>query len=148
MRTICFGNPMCGLNHEHKFTLNGESCCNEGITTFVKWGAKSGRTSPSAFVRLPFVSCSWQYSRREILRAKSPGPASIVKVEAAGDGGTTLTGADGTYTDDAFRAKTSPNFQLVFSPAGLTAIPMPTDSRPNGLFGFFRTLQGCPRLHF
>ena len=75
-------------------------------------------------VRLRFPG-SWQYSRREILRAKSPGPASTVKVEAAGDGGTTLTGADGTYTDDAFRAKTSPNFQLVFSPAGLTAIPMP-----------------------
>ena len=62
---------------------------------------------PSAFVRLWFA-CSWQYSRREILRAKSQGPASIVKVEAAGDGGTTLTGADGPYYDEAFRADASP----------------------------------------
>ena len=78
---------------------------------------------PSAFVRLRSLSCSWQNSRREILRAKSAGPASIVKVEAAGDGGTTLTGADGPYNDEAFRAKTGPHFQLVSSPAGLTAIP-------------------------
>jgi hypothetical protein len=68
------------------------------------------------------IFCSWQYSRREILRAKSPGPASTVKVEAAGDGGTTLTGADEPYNDEAFRAKTSPNFQCVCSPAGLTEI--------------------------
>ena len=79
---------------------------------------------PSAFVRLWFP-CSWQYSRREILRAKSPGPASTVKVEAAGDGGTTLTGADGPYNDEAFRAKTGPHYQLVSSPAELTAIPVP-----------------------
>jgi hypothetical protein len=46
-----------------------------------------------------------QNSRREILRAKSLGPASTVKVEAAGDGSTTLTGADGPYNDEAFRAK-------------------------------------------
>jgi hypothetical protein len=29
-------------------------------------------------------------------------------VEAAGDGGTTLTGADGPYNDEAFRAKANP----------------------------------------
>src|SRR5271156_3459768 len=34
-----------------------------------------------------------------------------------------LTGADGTYNDEAFRAKTGPHFQLVSSPAELTAIP-------------------------
>jgi hypothetical protein len=29
-------------------------------------------------------------------------------VEAAGEGGTTLTGADGPYNDEAFRAKATP----------------------------------------
>ena len=42
-------------------------------------------------------------------KGKVPGPASIVKVEAAGDGGTTLTSADGPYNDGAFRAKISPS---------------------------------------
>jgi hypothetical protein len=84
---------------------------------------------PSAFVRLRSLSCSWQHSRREILRAKSPGPTSTVKVEAAGDGGTTLTGADGPYDDEGFCAKTGPRFQLVFSPAGLMAVPMPIVKR-------------------
>ena len=32
---------------------------------------------------------------------------------AAGDGGNTLTGADGLYNDGAFRAKTSPKLDLV-----------------------------------
>ena len=75
-------------------------------------------TSP--FVRLRLGCCSWQNSRREILRAKSPGPASIVKVEAAGDGGTTLTSADGPYHDAPFRAKISPISNL---------FPLPPKSR-------------------
>jgi hypothetical protein len=66
---------------------------------------------PSAFVRLRSISCPWQYSWREILRAESLGPASIVKVEAAGDGGTTLTGADGPYHEGEFRAKASPDLR-------------------------------------
>ena len=53
---------------------------------------------PSPFVRLLLVSCSWQNSRREILRAKSPGPASTVNVERRGNrASNTLTGADGLY---------------------------------------------------
>jgi hypothetical protein len=39
MRTTCFGNPMYGFNHEHRFTENWESDCNEGITTL--GGAKT-----------------------------------------------------------------------------------------------------------
>jgi len=38
-------------------------------------------------------------------------------VEAAGDGGTTLTGADGRYNDGAFRAKISPPFLRYGAPA-------------------------------
>src|SRR5208282_4921280 len=64
----------------------------------------------SSIIHLRLLSCSWHNSQREILRAKSPGPASTVKVEAAGDGGTTLTSADGPYHDGAFRAKISPSF--------------------------------------
>jgi hypothetical protein len=36
-----------------------------------------------------------------------------------------LTGADGPYNDEVFRAKTGPHYQLVSSPAELTAIPVP-----------------------
>ena len=63
---------------------------------------------PSAFVRLRLVCCYWRYSRREILSAKSPGPTSTVKVEAAGDGGTTLTGADGLYNGRSVSRQNQP----------------------------------------
>jgi hypothetical protein len=36
MWTICFGNLIYGLNHEHRFTENGGLCCNESITTLVR----------------------------------------------------------------------------------------------------------------
>jgi hypothetical protein len=53
MRTICFGNLMYGLNHEHRITENEESDCNEGITTFVsgsEWSIhRSGHPSDCGF---------------------------------------------------------------------------------------------------
>ena len=53
MRTICFGNPMYGLNHEYRITENEESGCNEGITTFVsgsEWSIhRSGHPSDCDF---------------------------------------------------------------------------------------------------
>ena len=61
-------------------------------------------------------------------------------MEAAGDGGTTLTGADGPYNDEAFRAKTGPHFQLVSSPVELTTIPMPVVNRV-GAVGQVRWLE-------
>jgi hypothetical protein len=52
-RTICFGDPMYGLNHEHRFAENRESGCNEGITTFVSglgWSIlRSGHPSDCGF---------------------------------------------------------------------------------------------------
>jgi len=79
----------------------------------------------SSIIHLGLLSSSWHNSRREILRAKSPGPASTVKVEAPGDGGTTLTGADGPYNDGAFRAKITPPQFPTHSRYGATAPPPP-----------------------
>ncbi len=42
---------------------------------------------PSPFVRLWLACCSWQYSRREILEAKSPSLSSTVNVERRGQQG-------------------------------------------------------------
>ena len=54
--------------------------------------------SPPSFMRLRLVCCSWQDSRREILRAKSPSLSSTVNVERRGNrASNTLTGTDGLY---------------------------------------------------
>jgi hypothetical protein len=66
---------------------------------------------PSSFALLRFLSCFWQNSRREILRAKSPSPASTVKVEAAGDGGTTLISADGLYNGRSVSRQNQPGIK-------------------------------------
>ncbi len=60
------------------------------------------------------IFCSWQYSRREILRAKSPSPASTVQVEVEGrKGDTTLTGADGLYNGRSVSRQNQPHFRIV-----------------------------------
>jgi hypothetical protein len=58
---------------------------------------ESVKPLPAPFVRLRLVFSSWQNSQREILEAKSPGPASIVKSAEGNRASNTLTGADGRH---------------------------------------------------
>ena len=78
---------------------------------FMRHALRRSTPLPSSFVHLLFLSCSWQNPRREILKAKSPGPASTVNMEAAGDGGTTLTGADGLYNGRSVSRQNQPRIK-------------------------------------
>ena len=64
---------------------------------------------PSPFVRVRLVCCSWQNSRREILRAKSQSLSSTVNVERRGNrASNTLTGADGLYNGRSVSRQNQP----------------------------------------
>ncbi len=64
---------------------------------------------PSALLRLRSLSCSWQNSRREILKAKSPSLSSTVNVERRGNrASNTLTGTDGLYNGPSVSRQNQP----------------------------------------
>jgi hypothetical protein len=70
---------------------------------------KSVNALPSAYARLRLVPCSWQNSRREILKAKSPSLSSTVNVERRGNrASNTLTGADGLYNGRSVSRQNQP----------------------------------------
>ena len=73
---------------------------------------KSVNALPSAYARLWPVPCSWQNSRREILKAKSPSLSRTVNVERRGNrASNTLTGADGLYNGRSVSRQNQPPLQ-------------------------------------
>ena len=111
---ICFG-------HDYRQPSPGQCCLASWFTSRLQpalvliqarvYASFLKMVNPllSAFVRLRSISCSWQYSRREILRAKSPSLSSTVNVERRGNrASNTLTGADGLYNGRSVSRQNQP----------------------------------------